>query len=212
MKVWDETWKTEEGRKKWLEPESYVVSFLTQFKKDGITKVLDLGFGVGRHAILLARESYNVYGLDTSPAGAMHAKQWSQQENVSIRLTLGEMDQLPFDSNSFDLILAWNVIYHGMSDIIRKTVREIERCLRPNGYLLCTLISTQHHKYGLGTEIERNTFILKSDKEKSVPHHYFDKEEIMKYFSRFECLKCDDVNQVIPGTNHWRILVKLMSE
>jgi len=208
MKAWEETWKTEEGREKWLEPEPFVVSLLPQFKKEGVNKVLDLGFGVGRHAILLTRGGFDVYGVDTSPTGAQYTKQWSEKENIHIKLTLGNMDHLPFNSGAFDLILAWNVIYHGMSDTIHQAVCEIERCLRLNGYLLCTLISTQHHKYGLGTEIERNTFILKSDREKSVPHHYFDEEEISQYFSRFAILYRENVDQGIPGSYHWRILAK----
>jgi len=59
-----------------------------------------------------------------------------------------------------------------------KTIEEIKRCLKLNGYLLCSLISTNHRKYGCGEEIEKNTFIIAEETEKNQPHHYFDREEI----------------------------------
>ena len=75
------------------------------------------------------------------------------------------MAALPFADGFFDLILTWNVIYHGTAAVIRRILAEIERCLRPQGYLLCTLISTQHRHHGNGTEIELGTFVVPGETE-----------------------------------------------
>ena len=75
------------------------------------------------------------------------------------------MAALPFADGFFDLILTWNVIHHGTAAVIRQTLAEIERCLRPQGYLLCTLISTQHRHHGKGTEIELGTFVVPGETE-----------------------------------------------
>ncbi len=123
------------------------------------------------------------------------------------------MSHLPFASDFFDLIVAWNVIYHGNVDYIRKTVGEIKRCLKLNGYLLCTLISTQNSNYGLGEEIEKGTFVVAEDEEKSYPHHYFDREEINQYLKGFTLLKCKDVEHHYRRRSfHWHILARLASK
>jgi tellurite methyltransferase len=212
MKAWDDIWQTEEGQTLFLKPHPLVVSLLPRFKKEGTEKVLDLGFGLGRHALLLAKEGFDVYGIDTSPAGLKYAIEWSERETVTLKLTIGEMGHLPFDSGYFDLILAWNVIYHGTADYIRQTISEIRRCLRLKGYLLCTLISTQNNNYGRGEEIERGTFVIAEEKEKSYPHHYFDREEIHRYLKGFALLECADVEHRRPGSFHWHVLAMLVSE
>jgi tellurite methyltransferase len=208
MKEWDEIWKTEEGRKWWLEPEPLVVSLLPRFKEEGAEQVLDLGFGLGRHSILLAREGFDVYGIETSPAGLQFALEWAEREGVALNLTTGGMSDLTWESDSFDLVLAWNVIYHGAVEYIQRSIAEIERCLRPGGYLLCTLISTESDQCGLGEEIESGTFVIHGHEEKSYPHHYFDRGEVEAFLAGFTLLECEDVPGRRPGSYHWHILAR----
>ena len=206
MKEWDEIWKTEEGRKWWLQPEPLVVSLLPRFKEEGVEQVLDLGFGLGRHSILLAREGFDVYGIETSPAGLQFALEWAEREGVALNLTTGDMSDLPWESDSFDLVLAWNVIYHGTVEYIERAISEIGRCLRPGGYLLCTLISTKNDQCGLGEEIEKGTLVIHGHEEKSFPHHYFDRGEVEAFLGGFTLLECEDVPGGRPGTYHWHVL------
>jgi len=193
-----------------LEPASFVASLVPEFKKKGVRKILDIGFGVGRHSILYAREGFDVYGIDTSQSGLEYANKWAEKEKVSVRLELGQMGNLPFQSNFFDLVIAWNVLYHNTSDSTKKSIDEITRCLKQDGYLLCSLISLRNDKYGLGEEIERNTFVVAEEEEKSHPHHYFDRKEIRQFLVGFSLLKCKDVEQFRSGDFHWHILAKLL--
>jgi len=212
VKEWDSIWKTEEGRAWWLEPEPFVVSLLPRFETEGLEKVLDLGFGLGRHSILLAKEEFDIYGIDTSPAGLQFALQWAEREDVTLDLALGDMSQLPYASDFFDLILAWNVIYHGTVEYIQRTVAEVERCLRPGGSLLCSLISTRHDQCGLGEELEKGTFVIAGHEEKSYPHHYFDREEVEMLLREFTLLECEDIEGGRPGSYHWHILARLVAK
>jgi len=208
MKEWNEIWKSEEGRAGWLAPDPFIVSLLPRFKEEGLKRVLDLGFGLGRHSILLAREGFHVYGIESSPVGLEHALQWADREAVAVNLSLGDMSCLPYGGDSFDLVLAWNVIYHGTVDYIRSTITEIERCLRPGGYLVCSLISTKNDQCGLGEEIEEGTYVVPGHYEKSHPHHYFDRDEVEAFLSGFALLECEDVPGSRSGSNHWQILAR----
>jgi len=208
MKEWNEIWKSEEGRAGWLAPDPFIVSLLPRFKEEGLKRVLDLGFGLGRHSILLAREGFHVYGIESSPVGLEHALQWADREAVAVNVSLGDMSCLPYGGDSFDLVLAWNVIYHGTVDYIRSTITEIERCLRPGGYLVCSLISTKNDQCGLGEEIEEGTYVVPGHYEKSHPHHYFDRDEVEAFLSGFALLECEDVPGSRSGSNHWQILAR----
>jgi len=209
MRQWDEIWKTAEGRSWWLEPEPFVVGLVPRFKDEGLRTVLDLGCGLGRHCILLAKEGFEVYGIDNSLAGLQFALQWAARESVTLHLALGDMGQLPYGSAFFDLILAWNVIYHGTVEYIRRTVAEIARCLGPGGYLLCSLISAKNDQCGLGQEIEKGTYVISDHEEKSYPHHYFDRQELEALLKGFALLECEDVPDGRPGSYHWQILARL---
>jgi SAM-dependent methyltransferase len=211
MKPWDRIWSNTEGRKRWLEPDPVVVSHLPGLKSEGVDKVLDLGFGLGRHYILLAEEGLDVYGLESSPQGTEFAAGWAESENAPLKLTIGDMSALPFENSFFDLILAWYVIYHGAAENVRWTVDEIRRCLKLGGYLLCTLISTKNVHCGVGEEIEPCTFVSHDDPEKSHPHHYFDRQEIDDFLRGFDLLHCEDVERR-PGSFHWHVLATLASK
>jgi len=208
MKAWDDTWKDKVKHTLWAKPDSYIVSLLPLMKQERISKILDLGFGIGRHSILFAKNGYEVFGIETSPSGIEFTTEKAKKEKIELNLIQGGMNCLPFKDNSFDLIIAWNVIYHGTCSFIDKTVNEIRRCLKQEKYFLCTLISTKHVKYGQGKELERNTFQISSDREKSYPHHYFDFEELKQTLSNFTLIRCDDREQFGPRNFHWYILAK----
>lgn len=212
MKAWNERWKSEKGRALWLEPASFIASLVPRFKEEGVKKVLDVGFGVGRHAILFAKEGFDVYGIDTSESGLEYARKWAKKEKLTVHLQTSEMSSLPFKRSFFDLIVAWNVLYHGTLDSIRNSVEEIRRCLKQKGYLLCSLISVKNDKYGLGEEIEKDTFTIPEEKEKSHPHHYFDRNEVRQCLIGFSLSTCKDVEQFRCGDFHWHILAKLISK
>jgi tellurite methyltransferase len=211
MKEWDAIWQTDEGRTWWLKPQPWVVSLVPRFKAEGVQKALDLGFGLGRHSVFLAREGFDVYGVETSPAGLEYTLGWAERDGLALNLAMAEMSHLPFRDGFFDLILAWNVIYHGMVEYIGRTVAEIRRCLKPGGYLLCTLISTQNDQCGLGEELEKGTYVITGHEEKSFPHHYFDKAEVETLLSDFTLLECEDVPGGRPGSYHWRVMARLAS-
>ncbi|MFX1284629.1 MAG: class I SAM-dependent methyltransferase [Promethearchaeota archaeon] len=212
MEAWNNAWKTEKGRAHWIEPDPFIVTLLPRFKKEGIRRILDLGFGIGRHAIYFAKKEFDVYGIDPSSSGLKFAMKWAEQEKITLKLIIGDMNHIPFINDFFDLIIAWNVIYHGTAKIIHETLNEIIRCLKIDGYLLCTLISTKHNKYRLGEEIERNTFVIGEEAEKSHPHHYFNKQEIKRYLRGFTHIICDDKEQFYPELYHWYILTRLGSK
>ncbi len=212
MEAWNEAWATAAGRREWLEPDQFVVELLPALRAANVQRGLDLGFGVGRHAILLAKQGIEMYGLDAAANGLTYANEWAVNELVVLNLTTGDMEKLPYNDNFFDLIITWNVIYHGTIDVIQQTVTEIERCLKPGGHLICTLISHSHTRYGKGNAIEPNTFVIPDSGESSHPHHYFNRAEAQHLLHHFTLHRCEDVDHSVDqsGSYHWQIHATLV--
>ena len=57
VEAWDERWTTPEGRADWLAPHPAVAALVPVLKARGTQHVLDLGCGVGRHALLFAEHA-----------------------------------------------------------------------------------------------------------------------------------------------------------
>lgn len=205
MEAWNQAWNSPEGRQDWLTPDPFVVAHIPQLQAAGVRRVLDLGFGVGRHAICLAQAGFEVYGVDMSEHGLAYAQDWAARAGLTLQLTNGDMTTLPYADNFFDAILTWNVIYHGTMAVVQATIAELERVLKPQGYLLCTLLSTRHKRYGQGNEIEPNTFVIPGEEESSHPHHYVDEVGAHKLLHNFDLLRCADREQYGTGKYHWEI-------
>lgn len=206
--AWDARWRTPEGRAPWLEPEPEVLALADELKRRGARRVLDLGCGVGRHAIHLTRQGFEVCALDAASAGLAHVRDWAQREALNVDVSHGEMTDLPYPDARFDAVIAWNVIYHGAPDVIVATVGEIRRVLRPGGLYLGTFLSTRHGRYGQGREVARDTFVIDDLEERSHPHHYCDAKGVIDFLSGFALWSLTDRPHDGPDTFHWHVLAE----
>jgi len=160
------------------------------FKERDYMKILDLGCGTGKHSIFLAQKGFSVYATDISLTGIDIAKKKAGSLNINnIHFKQHDMRSIPFSNNFFNAVICIWTIYHGKLDEIRKTVNEIWRVLKPNGMVITDFLSISDSTYGIGKEIERNTFLGAKGKEEDVPHHYSTREELIRLFLEFRELK-----------------------
>ena len=158
--AWDKRWATAEGRAEWLDPEPDVVALLPELKARGARRALDLGCGVGRHAVFLAEHGLTVEAIDGSAAGLAVARATAQARGVSLGLRQETADALPFDDGSFDFVLSWNVIYHGTLGDAGRRLAEIWRVLKPGALYQGTMLPTRNSNYGRGRTVAPGTFVV----------------------------------------------------
>jgi len=122
VEAWDERWATPEGRADWQVPDPGVAALVPILKARGSQHVLDLGCGVGRHALLFAKHGFTVEAIDGATAGLDFARREAAARGLRLSLCQADADRLPFAEKSFDYVLSWNVIFHGtMGDVARLT-------------------------------------------------------------------------------------------
>jgi ubiquinone/menaquinone biosynthesis C-methylase UbiE len=161
----------------------------TLFRTQNYNKILDLGCGTGRHSIYLAKKGFDVYATDISPTGIEIARKKAESLGLhNIHFQQHNMRSIPFADGFFDAVICTRTIHHGILEQIQKTVAEVYRVLKPNGTVITDLPSTTTESYGIGRELENNTFVGARKMEEDVIHHYSTREEIVVLFSAFRQL------------------------
>lgn len=110
----------------------YIHSF-AQFTRYHGKRVLEVGFGAGTDFIQWLRAGAIVSGIDLTEealANVTHRIQvygLPQPESLQV----ADAENLPFESNSFDLGYSWGVLHH--TPDTEKALRELVRVVRPGG-------------------------------------------------------------------------------
>jgi tellurite methyltransferase len=208
VEAWDRRWATSEGRAEWLDPHPAVVALLPELKARGARRVLDLGCGVGRHALLLAEHGFEVEAIDGSPAGLAVLRETAAARRLPVSLRQSSADTLPFGDASFDFVLSWNVIYHGTMGDVGHRIGEIWRVLKPGAVFQGTMLPTRNSNYGVGRLIAPGTFVVDGQEEKGHPHFYCDAAGVLALFTGFELLTLTQHQQRRPNSWHWHIIAE----
>ncbi len=213
IEAWDKRWATAEGRADWLDPEPDVIALLPELKARGARTALDLGCGVGRHALLLAEHGLAVEALDGSAAGLAVVRETAQARGISLGVRQGTADALPFDDGSFDFVLSWNVIHHGTLGDVGRRLAEIWRVLKPTALFQGTMLPMRNINYGQGRIVApdtfvRDTFVRDRAEEPGHPHFYCDAATLVALFAGFDLLSLKQQLQRKPGSWHWHIIAE----
>jgi len=207
---WGTEWARADGTSKWERPEPEVTEFAATLPASA--RILDLGAGVGRHALALARAGFSVAALDAAPAGIAEIARIAGAGGLTLDARVGLMTDLPYPDAHFDHVLAWNGSYHGDEAILRATIAEIARVLRPGGTFLGTMLSARRIPVELarqpGREISRNTWVFEGDGDKVHPHYFCDARGLLEVFAGFEVMRLADRVHETPGSWHWHLVME----
>lgn len=183
MANWNELFYDQENREKVPEAELYrFVSLLEKHFETTKLKLWDLGCGAGRHTVAMAKLGCDVYASDNADSAISLTENWLKSQKLNANVVLSEMNEFPWEEVQFNGVFSWDVLQHNTIDKIIKTVDLIWEHLLPSGMLLATIKSDKADLFGKGVEIEPKTFVLDSGKEKGVPHHYFNEDELRRLF------------------------------
>ena len=218
-KEWD--WKKVED-KIWLEPSEDGVYLAEKWKKEGISSVLDLGCGLGRHSILFSKKGYTVSAVDLSKDAIQFLEEWKIREKQNFICKVSDMKKLQFSNDSFDSIFSYHVISHSDTEGVQEVINEMIRVLKPSGKIFVTLCSKEHYAYldPKFPKIDENTVLKTEGAEIEVPHFFADKKSIKKLFSSFKIerlrhiTECNTLDSDSKEHSHYYIeatLIKMKS-
>jgi len=188
--VKSKAWNWEDVKESiWLEPceESYY--FCEKWKRTDKRTVLDLGCGLGRHAILFAQYGFDVSAVDLSEYALEVVNSWKEKEKLEISTASADMKNLPYENEVFDCIWSYHVVSHTDTPGFKDVLNEIKRVLKPGGEIFLTLCSkeTWSYKEAGYPVIDENT-VLKTEgvAEIEIPHFFVNMDDVLDLFSDFE--------------------------
>ena len=100
----------------------------------GKISVLEVGCGGGILSEEIARMGFLTTGIDPSAASLNTAIQHSKQSNLEIKYVVASGENLPFKSDSFDVVLCCDVLEHVQD--LPAVVSEISRVLKTGGVFI----------------------------------------------------------------------------
>lgn len=229
MRKQQRIWENEHARPEILpsleytESSSGVVAFAAYLKSVGAAlplRVVDIGCGKGRNAIYLAKQGYEVYGMDYVKTAIDYTRHLAEEQKVTdhVRLYFAEIDRKwPFKDNFFDVAIDC----FSSIDIETRKGREaykeeMLRTLKSGGYVLAMVVS-------VNDEIEREFLRKYPGKEKNSTiwpgtgkfQKNYDEEELRDFYREFEVFKLEKVKKPAfklgrhyTATNFWVVLRK----
>lgn len=123
------------------------------FRQD--KKVLEIGCNTGTTAIQIAKQfGCQITAIDNDPEMLVKARQNIKENNLESLITLAQVDEitLPFDDNSFDIVITEATLTMLPAEAKEQAIKEYLRVLKPNGFLLThdVLLNTDETEELLG--------------------------------------------------------------
>ncbi len=122
----------------------HIKSYLKDIDKD--SAVLDVGCGDGRFTEMVLEMGFtNVFSMDSNVNSLQRLKKSleSKGKENNVKIIHGDVLDMPFEPNSFDVVLSIGVLYY-LNENYESGLKEVKRCM-DNG---CRLIETEPDKIG----------------------------------------------------------------
>lgn len=197
---WYKVWFNEDylklySNRNMKEAEEQVDFLLNALKLNGNEKILDLGCGIGRHSLLLAKKGFSVVGVDLSPDLLKIARQNAVPfPDLDLTYIQGDMRNLD-NLGQFDLVISifTSFGYFETEEENLTVLKEIKKCLKPKGHFFLDYLHPYYVKNHLVPNeirvignaevgIHREIIDDKIIKTIQFPHQTY--EEKVKLYSR----------------------------
>jgi len=181
---WDEKFKSK--KKIWGDEPSEAAQKSINFLKNELSmksSLLDLACGYGRDSILFSQYISNVTGIDISSEAIDMAKKY----NKEIDFVVGDMFDLPFNKESFDIVFGNFILHLFLKKQRNEILKEIFDLIKPGGVCIISVASIDDSDFGLGDKIEDNCYI----NSRGVTKCYYSIEMIEKEFTNFSDIKIE---------------------
>ena len=117
---------------------------------DAGMKALDLGCGPGALSFALAEKAHpdsEIIGIDISEDQLNYARRNSNKFQCEMQFTDCSMDELPFPSEHFDIVISSMALHAIPPELRRRTIAETERVLKDKGKFI--LVDWCKPRFGL---------------------------------------------------------------
>ena len=116
------------------EPFPEIASFFESYDRQG-ARILDLGCGQGRDALMVARRSRSVLGVDSSQTGIQHMLEDADAEGLSVEGVVADLTEYEIEG-SYDVIILDRVLHMLEKDSRNALLEQVLQHVPPSGFVL----------------------------------------------------------------------------
>ena len=173
-----------------LDPSIPAKKSLKLFQNQNISKIIELGAGLGRDTIYFAKNSIHVVALDYSQSGLEAINQKAKKNSLSNFITTNFFDvrkKLPFEDNSVEACYSHMLYCMALTTSeLENLNNEIYRVLKPNGINIYTVRHTKDGDYKNG--IHRGEDLYEKD---GFIVHFFSEKKVKSLLKGFKNISID---------------------
>lgn len=147
--------------------------------------VLDVGFGGGNNTLFLASLGMQVSGIEIHQNICDSASKEFLNLGLQVDLRVGTNQEIPFENNSFDFLVSWNVLhYEGTEEGIKAGIKQYARVLKPGGRLFLSTTGPQHKILKNGQTLGNHLYQIGRDEDfrKGQVHFFFDNINYLEFY------------------------------
>ena len=190
--------------------QGYGIWIISNYEIKKGMKVLEVGCGTG--SIWLKQDEIlsklDKLVLTDLSEGMIKTAKENLGERVNIEYIVADIQELPFDANSFDVVIANSMLYHVPN--LNKGIREVRRVLKENGIFYCATLGENNfveclaewfklsgenfklnHNFTMqkGEQILKKAFSVVEARFYEDSLHITDIEELIKYLQSLTSFK-----------------------
>jgi ArsR family transcriptional regulator len=140
-------------------------------------RIADLGAGDGSFSLLLAPRATHVFAIDSSEKMIEVGRQQAQRAGIAnIEFRQGDMEELPLDDASVDLVFFSQSLHHALHPA--NALKEARRILTPGGRVI--ILDLAKHRFEEARELYADQWLGfgEAELEEMLLHAGFESSEV----------------------------------
>jgi len=187
--TWETYWRDYRSPDWWEKPAPEVLDLIRSLSPEHRPNVLDLGCGLGRHAIAFGLAGFSVTATDASSEAVQHLVHWARSLQLSIQTRVADVLDRTLPRGSFDVVLSYNVLYHGTRERFMTAIEHVGCLLKPDGIFYFTCPSREDGKYGFGEQLAPHTYKCDKSVTPGDVHYFADECDLDEMLRGFDSIR-----------------------
>jgi 2-polyprenyl-3-methyl-5-hydroxy-6-metoxy-1,4-benzoquinol methylase len=173
-----------------FEPSDSAILTKDLFLKNKAKEILIPGIGYGRNAKIFLDSGINVTGIEISKTAIDLAK---IENGLDIKIHNNSVSNMPFDKKSYDGIFCYALTHLLNSHERKKFIQDCFNQLKPNGYMIFTVVSKKASMYGYGKQLSKDRFEILEGLEV----FFYDSNSVTQEFEKFGLIEFSEIDEPI---------------